>query len=82
MMTPAEIDLLAKAIEVRVADAVVARLEPRFDTIDQRIDGLDAKVDGLVDVVNAMAKGHAQRFDAIEMGMSKPPTEDWRGELA
>ena len=62
-MTAAEIDLLAAAIEKRlvdrVADAVEKRLEPRFTSIER-------KLDDLADLVQAMATGHAQRFNALE----------------
>ena len=59
-------DRLAVAVEKRVVDAVVRRLEPRFEAIDQRFDRLEKGLSDLTELVQGMATGHAKRFEAIE----------------
>ena len=79
-MTPAEVELIVRAVEERLVPAIEERLEPRFLALDRKIDdlieGLEKKVDDLTDLVQATATGHAKRFDAIEKRLDgKPPLE-------
>ena len=39
-------------------------LDTRFDAIDNRFDRLERKVDQTLDLVQAIADGHAKRFDS------------------
>jgi hypothetical protein len=49
MLTSAEIDLIAAAME--------KRLEPRFEAMDQRFEAVDRQIGQVVELINSWSPG-------------------------
>ncbi len=64
--------------EPTIADVVdlLRIVNERLGSVEQRLGSVEQKVDDLAAVVQGMATGHAERFDAIEKRLDEldPPT--------